>query len=117
MLLPTDEATDDDEVGEVSNSDAAEELDEEVEEALEVDRRAKDMLASVVRPQFGSTSKARLLICVVILSRLELLLLLLLLVVVVLGLEVGLVLGAVEAVCGALVGVGCEGELGVGVGG
>lgn len=40
-----------------------------------------------------------------------------LLVVVVLGLEVGLVLGAVEAVCGALVGVGCEGELGVGVGG
>ena len=44
--------------------------DEAVEDDDDVDRRARDMLANVVRPQFGSTSRAKLLIWVVILSRL-----------------------------------------------
>lgn len=44
--------------------------EEEVDEVEEVERRASEMLARVVRPQFGSTSSARLLICVVMLSRL-----------------------------------------------
>lgn len=44
--------------------------DEAAEDEDDVDSRASDMLAKVVRPQFGSTSRARLLIWVVILSRL-----------------------------------------------
>lgn len=63
LVLPTDEAIDDDEVGEVSSKELLVLLDE-------LDRRASDMLASVVRPQLGSTSSARLLIWVVMLSRL-----------------------------------------------
>lgn len=61
LLLPTEE----EEVGEVRRSEAA-------EEELEVDRRAREMFASVVRPQFGSTSRARLLIWVVMLCLREL---------------------------------------------
>lgn len=45
--------------------------DEVEDDDDEVDRRASEMLARVVRPQFGSTSRARLLIWVVIESRLE----------------------------------------------
>lgn len=60
-LLANEEATDEDE-------DDEEEEDEEDEDEL-VERRASEMLANVVRPQFGSTSSARLPICVVRLSR------------------------------------------------
>lgn len=52
------------EVGELSSRDPLdEELEvEEAEDEKELGRRASEMLASVVRPQFGSTSRARLLI-------------------------------------------------------
>lgn len=52
----------------LANDEATEEAEEELDED-EVERRASEMLANVVRPQFGSTSSARLPICVVILSR------------------------------------------------
>lgn len=52
----------------VGDEEEADEADEEVDE---VERRASEMFANVVRPQFGSTSRARLLICVVIESRLD----------------------------------------------
>lgn len=44
---------------------------EELEVEEELERRAREMFAKVVRPQFGSTSSARLLICVVMLWRRE----------------------------------------------
>lgn len=75
-LLFRDDATDEDEVGEVSKSEAddddGDKEDEDDDEEL-VESLAKEIFASVVRPQFGSTSSAKLLICVVILCLLELL--------------------------------------------
>lgn len=64
LVLTKDEAIEDDEVGDVKSRELLVLLEE-----LDVDRRASDMLARVVRPQLGSTSSAKLLICVVILSR------------------------------------------------
>lgn len=81
---PVDELTD---VGEVSRSEPAkdevvdeeeddseddDERDEEqVEDVDEVESLAREMLARVVSPQLGSTSRARLVIWVVKLSRLD----------------------------------------------
>lgn len=61
-LLFKDDAIDDEEVGDVSNSEADEDEEDEEEEDELVESLASEMFAKVVRPQFGSTSSAKLLI-------------------------------------------------------
>lgn len=66
-----DNAPDECEEAPEDNDEEDEEEDEDDEEEL-VESLAKDIFASVVRPQLGSTSSAKLLICVVMLCLREL---------------------------------------------
>lgn len=60
-----DELDDEDDDEDTDEVDDVEEEDDNAEELEDgVDNLAREMFAKVVRPQFGSTSKARLLICV-----------------------------------------------------